>query len=337
MGKNAYVNLNGVCFNVICNDDETLQRVKYVFDGMFSDYYSFYINKFKDYTIHFNNDPIEYSKMRSKLIDIRVERIDPNIYGYVYNGLNIYHHYSGFYVYEFCDEYYVVANNSKYAPYYLMLELYLKTCEEKKNYIFHGNSIKLDDIGFNIIGSSHSGKTTLMSKLFQISDINKAFLSNDRILVGSDCTLYFPIEINLDKNTISNDKNLRKKLETNKPKTYVKPTTFVSCYSGLKYVSNVKNNCFLIPKIDLLSKDSISVEEMSKEEAAKTLSYCCFSIKDRECERGDWIIDSKSLFQREKEISTLIDYLGNEYKFLSVRYGCDLEGERIYEKIRKKN
>lgn len=336
MGNSIHVNLNGIGFNVGCDTTESLKKVKYVFDNMFVPGYDNTAPTLCDFNIYFSNDPIKYSKLTESLMDFNAQKFNPNIYKYLYNGIDIYHHYSGFYVYGLDDCYYIISNDSKYAPYHLILELYLRVCEENGIYIFHGNGIKMDDNGINIIGHSHSGKTTLMSKLFQIDGVDKAFLSNDRVLIGSDKTLYFPLEINLDRNTISNDQNLLGKIDNNNPKIYVKPKTFVSCYPDLRYVDNIRNNCFLIPRIDLKSTMRINVKEVGREEAISALEESCFSIVDRECKRDNWIKE-EDLPKKVEGVTSLLSTLTEQYRFLSVEYGCDLRGEKIYEKIRKKD
>ena len=328
------VNLNGITFNVYCNSDTEIKRIERVFDKMFSCDYNL---AFSDamFNIYVDNSIEKYNEMCSKLLSSKSRYIKPNIYEYEFNNLTIYHHYSGFYVHFENNNFHIISNNSKYASYYLILEIYLKMCEMNDFYLFHGNGIKIEETPMNIIGYSHSGKTTLMSKLFQIDTTKKSFLSNDRILIGNDRTLYFPIDINLDINTVTHDKYLTQGIKFNEQKAYVDPKTFVMCYPNLNYTSNSDNHYFIIPKIDLMSRKNLDITNIREKDAIKILKYCCFSLEDKECLRDDWII--KNDIELEKRVNELVTNITKRYKILSVEYGCDLDGEEIYERIRKKN
>ena len=334
--KSIEINLNGVTFNVICSNNDELKKVKYVFDKMFACDYNLTSDSDTIFNLYLRINSEQYSEFNSRLLLEKSKFIKPNIYEYDYSNSKVYHHYSNFYVYSRDNNYYIVSNN-KYAAYYVILEIYNKICEMNSFYLFHGNGIKIDNTPISIIGNSHSGKTTLMSKLVQIEGANKSFLSNDRILVGNNKTLYFPIDINLDINTVLHDECLSKKIDIKDKKIYVDPKTFVGYYPNLDYISHSNNYYFIIPKINLLSKRYIEVTTMSNEEALKILNYCCFSLEDKECLREDWIMKSENRLILEKKVNKLLADIIKRYKILLVEYGCDLQGEEIYEKIRKKN
>lgn len=327
------VNLNDVLFNINCNNESDYKHIKYVFDKMLSsDYYA----KSSSNTInniYYSSDVCEYNNISSQLLNVKSNSIKPNILEYDLDVIKIYHHFSGFYVFEKDNNYYIISNNNKYAPYYLILELYSKICEKSNYYMFHGNGIKIEDISFDIIGYSHSGKTTLMSKLFNMDNYNKSFLSNDRILIGKDQTFYFPIDLNLDAKTILNDNHLNKHLISS---GYVSPNKFVNMYDNLSYISKSDNNCILVPHIDLKNAKNLDVYPMNLNSVRDILTYCCFSIEDKECLRENWIMKSFDIKQLDKEISLLINHITNYYKIIYVNYGYATEGEEIYERIRKK-
>ena len=210
--------------------------------------------------------------------------------------------------------------NSKVALLSEKIELYSKICEKSNYYMFHGNGIKIEDISFDIIGYSHSGKTTLMSKLFNMDNYNKSFLSNDRILIGKDQTFYFPIDLNLDAKTILNDNHLNKHLISS---GYVSPNKFVNMYDNLSYISKSDNNCILVPHIDLKNAKNLDVYPMNLNSVRDILTYCCFSIEDKECLRENWIMKSFDIKQLDKEISLLINHITNYFNhYTSKKYPC---------------
>ena len=330
---NTTINLNGIVFNIYCNDNDTIRKIKRVFDNMFAPNYNEIIGTKANYNIHFDLSEDNYNNMISMLANKECKILNPNIKEYTLDQYKIYHHYSQFFTYGLDNDYYVISNN-KYSPYYVILELYLKEYERRKYYLFHGNGIIINNKGINIIGNSHSGKTTLMSKILQADKKDSSFLSNDRILLGFDKTLYFPIDLNLDKRTILNDLYLKDKINTDNEKIYVSPKQFISCYPNLSYDSNSTNNLILVPQIDLIERKRMNIREIKKADIIELLKYCCFTIEDKENPRDEWLKKSNAV---DKDIDRLIEYLANEYKAILFEFGCDLEKERVYEKIRKEN
>ena len=325
------INMNGIVFNIYCNDKKYIDKVNKLFNKMMTNDNSVILPR-DSINIYVINDSKEYYKRHERLKLFKEKKLKPNISEYTVIDKNIYHN-NDFISYLYNGDYYIISNESKYSPYYLLLEIYQKTCEANGYYIFHGNGLTIDNESYNIIGNSHSGKTTLMSKLFQIDGLPKEFLSNDRILVGSEQTLYFPIDINLDKHTIEHDKYLSKNFQIDKEKEYVHPNSFISCYPNMDYISNTTNSNVIIPRIDLVDKHNLAVYPADE----NSLLECCFSIEDKECLRDDWIIKGKSKNEKTSEAKSIINSLLDNYNIMCLQYGADLSGEEIYERIRKKN
>ena len=329
------VNLNNILFNIYCKNEYDYEQVKYVFEKMLAPDWHLKSNLNNAINIYYLNDANEYHNMGNSLKNIKPKMKKPNILEYDLNDIKIYHHYTNFWVYKKDNDYYMVSNNNKYAPYYLILELYLKQSEIYNYYLFHGNGIKIENNSIDIIGNSNSGKTTLTSKLFELTNHNKSFLSNDRILIGKDQTLYFPIDVSLDARIIANDNCLNKELDAANNQ-YISPNRFINIYDDLSYISNTNNNCFIVPQIDLKHPNSIEIDSMDSNNARRLLTNCCFSIEDKESFREKWIINGKNEEEIKKEISILINYIINYYKIIYLKYGYKTEGEEIYERIRKK-
>lgn len=254
-------------------------------------------------------------------------------------------HKNGFYVVVGAEN-----QNTKYAPYTLILELISRYNEENNHAIFHSTGFTLGDKGILTIGESGSGKTTFLSKLFETNS-DMAFLSNDRVYVGNGKMYYFPIEIILSMGTVKHSEKLRKYFTErkitegwlNKPleetknseKCGVKPRTFCEI-NGLKYTPQADLSMIVFPQIDLVDRDSIEVRILTKEEAIEKLKLSCYTPHDKEAHRDMWV-DKGSMTMEDLEhmSNEVIENIANGTYCISCKYGCNVSGEQILKEINK--
>lgn len=254
-------------------------------------------------------------------------------------------HVKGFYVVVGAEN-----QNTKYAPYTLILELISRYHEENNHIIFHSTGFTLGDKGIIVIGESGSGKTTFLSKLFDTNN-DISFLSNDRVYVGDNKMYYFPIEIILSMGTVKNNDRLKnyfiehkvtegwlgKPLEETmaKDKCGVKPRTFCQM-NDMQYIPESNLDLIVFPQIDLENKDIIEVKILNKEEIIKRLKLSCYTPHDKEAHRDMWV-DKGNMTTEELEAmsSDVILDIANSTCCISCRYGYNVTGEQILEAINK--
>lgn len=238
--------------------------------------------------------------------------------------------------------------NTKYAPYTLILELISRYNEEQGHAIFHSTGFTIGNKRILTVGESGSGKTTFLSKLFQTNN-DMAFLSNDRVFVGNGKMYYFPIEIILSMGTVKNSLRLKdyfikhkitngwlnKSLyETkNSDKCGIKPRTFCEI-NNLKYIPQANLSLIVFPQIDFENKNSVEVKILEKEEIVKKLKLSCYTPHDKEAHRDMWIDKGiLTLEELEKMSNDVILSMSTDTCCISCKYGCNVTGEQILDAI----
>lgn len=330
--SNFLFNFNGIKF-IIYGNEKSVEKIKSLLKKMIPSKSDFELVDF-NYHIHYFEDERMWSTLESLRMVQTKFSIKPNIERLKLNDKDFFYSKNQFYVFNEGLDYYIYSKNNKYAIFYVILELIQRTFEKCKYFIYHGTGVGVEEINMSIIGNSGSGKTTLMSKFFQSSLMDKRFLSNDRILLGHDYTSAFPIEIHLNSGIIENDTFLRKRNYADD--CYIKPCELLKVYPDLKIINFFRNNIIILPKIDLFNKNELSIYS-SNEFAYGKLNECCFTILDRETQRQYWLMHSAfSKSDTENYIKNLNNYLINNFTVLFLSYGCNVSGEEIYEKIRKK-
>ena len=333
--KTVVVCLNNIRFNIECDSKELASKVYKKYKNYFVEDISF--DSLVNINISFSMDKNNYNSLYHLLSKTEVDSfLRPNIVKYKINGEDVFFANDSIVLDNGNDNYTVVSEKNIYGPYYVMLECMSRILEEYGTYLFHGNSYGIEDLSLVTIRESGSGKTSLMSKLFQLEELKKSFLSNDRLLLSQDRSMYFPIDINIDRDIIRFDSHLSKYFNYEDKKQLIKPREIPSIYPNMEYRSSNPNQMIIIPKIDFDNKTSISLVNASSEEARFVLKRNMFSINDRECERDFWI-RKPTLIEQERfsESSKLINQIIDNYGVYILRYGCDTNGSQIYEKILK--
>lgn len=325
-------NFNGIKF-IISGIEKSVKKIETLFKKMIPSESNLDLVNF-NYFIHYFEDERIWNVLESLRMTQAKFSIAPNIERLRINDKDIFYSKTQFYVFNDGVDYYIYAKNNKYSVFYVVLELIQRTFEKYKFFIYHGTGISVENVNMDIIGNSGSGKTTLMSKFFQSSLTGKKFLSNDRILIGQNYTSAFPIEIHLNPIIVENDKFLNKAYLGND--CYLKPCELLNAYPDLVPANFFRNSIIVIPRIDFLDKDTLSIcrcDELARNE----LDDCCFTIFDKESPRQYWLMHTGfSEYQTRIDIDSLNSYLINNFDILLLRYGCNVSGEEIYEKIRKK-
>ena len=226
---------------------------------------------------------------------------------------------------------------------YIIREIYVRLQENNYSLFMHGSTVSIDKNGILILGSSGSGKTSLMYKL--LSEGNE-FVSNDRTFLTIDDYLeYFPIPIITSVGSLLNYDKLRKhiilksdyrKNIIHSGKTEAKfPITSLelSELPNLKMLGRVPLSAIIIPKINL---DDRSVFDIQKCTSFSQIKENCFTPTDSESLRKPWIYKRNASNQElDTYANERIEYLLDNYPIYLMKFSTDIEGEKIQEKILK--
>lgn len=331
--KNIQINLNGIFFDIFFSTDE---QANFHFDRLKKFFILDNNNEFFEHIkINYVDDESLYIKLE-KLSNIS-RKLEPYYEEAIIDGKNYYRRKDCFFVSEFeKNEYSIVSKKYTYALNEVMLELMSRSLESCKNFLFHGTSISLDDNNYSFISNSGGGKTTLMSKLFQMKNVKKNFLSNDRIILSKNEVKYFPIEINITDKIIQNDIFLKEYIKKHNYRTIFKPYEIEIIYENLENISMSYNPIIIIPKISFDNPTKVNLKDLSKEEKSRILFNNCFSIKDREKHRDFWIKESAmSDFYRVVFAKEIIQNYIQNNQVQNLEFGCDVSGEQIHKILKK--
>lgn len=338
-GKHVFINLNNIMFKIECTNTEMAEK-------LYDKYRCFFVEKYSnsrlaDIYINFSFDESNFNKL-SSLIQKHSKKsfLMPGIEKIKINEVDLFLSKDRFVVMDNKNNtYQIVTDNNIYSAYYVMIEIMSRSLEDYGFFVFHATAFNIDDFPIVTVGNSGSGKTTLMSKLLQIDEPKKGFLSNDRVLINSSSSKYFPLEINVNCKTIENDEKLSNYFKKNGQSiknSTLKPHVLSDIYSNLKYVDSQEKGLFIIPKIDLTEKKKLLITESNEEYSTEVLRNNVFSIVDKECKRDLWIKKSNlSQAEREKNIDILLDKIICNGDIYTLNYGCDVHGEDIYKSILK--
>ena len=357
MKKSLSIFYNGLKINLICQNENLFKEQYKMYKNFFVEEQGkveqeinvYYVksqkitdklcNEIVNDSKHFSINPFE------KQVYIVQEKLKYNRFMSLNkNNISIKHN-NGFYIVVGTE-----TEDTKYAPYTLILELISRYNETNNRAIFHSTGFTLNGKGILTIGESGSGKTTFLSKLYNTNN-NVSFLSNDRVYVGNGEIFYFPIEIILSMGTVKNSKQLssyfiehkitdswlNKQLsETkNNERCGIKPRTFCEI-NNINYVSNANLSLIVFPQIDLTYKDCLEIKTLKREDIIKKLSLSCFTPYDKEKHRDMWIDKGIMTENQLKNMAdkVILDLAKNTH-CISCKYGCNVSGEKLILEINR--
>ena len=241
----------------------------------------------------------------------------------------------------------IVKENSRKSMNWIIRiirELYLREKEDLGFLFMHGTGIVIQDKGILLLGNSQSGKTTLSMKMLENKEIEeKAFISNDRVLVNNKCIMdYFPLGINFaignvkcirgianyfDKNKIIY-KNLK---DDNKHK--VPLSAICEIFRDTMQIPSANVDIIVLPQFEK-GKKNVESRELNEDEKIQLLQETIFTPNDSETFRKEWLryrtLSDKAMEEiKESIIRNLIKNL----RFVKIIYGEETQANDILKVI----
>lgn len=228
---------------------------------------------------------------------------------------------------------------------YIIREIYVRLQENNYSLFMHGSSVEIDNNGIIILGTSGSGKTSLMYKLLSsCDDLNTGFISNDRTFLTSDNSLeYFPIPIIASNGSLLNYEELRRFIITKEDyrKKIILTKKMDSKFPITSKELSEASKAQLIPRsplsIILISNILLSsqgVFRLDKVNSTEPLQENCFTPKDTESLRKEWIYRRNISDEMLEDFSKQrMQYVLDNYPAYVATFSPDVTGDEISKRV----
>lgn len=235
-------------------------------------------------------------------------------------------------------------------PFRILRELLVRIRENNNELFMHGTGIGIDNNGILLLGNKGSGKTTLAIKLISEENLDKEFISNDRVFLDGNSMKYFPIPIVFASGTVKNNQYLDnyfkktrlyekeigkiyEKTESN-DKVPTPLTDIEQIFNNIKLREYKKIDTIIFSKINFNLGKSFKIYDMTDREKFIGLDSTCFTPFDSESLRLEWINKRNKNIEEtmENKYDTIQKTIKNK-QILRLEYGTEVNGKKVAEDI----